>query len=473
MKYDTKKLDNHLNELFQDSHYPSVSICIRGPEGIIFDKCYGYADFKHTKPVNIDTVYGIASMSKSITALSCAILQADGKLNFSDPITKYFPDFRITGTPKESVTLRHLAMHTTGLPPLAPLEWSIAMNSPERESKASKYLRENSPSQMDTIDDIVDYISNSGDYEPLGAPGEYMSYSNDGYAILSYVVDKAAGMSLEEFMSERIFKPLGMTRSILDVDGSKATALADGNITELFELDDDGNLYSDNVWSVLPPFRGCACVKSTASDMTRYYQALSQGGVFEGKHAIPAEAVKALIGHEFPETPEPFYCFGLKKRTKAGKVICEHGGALHGVSTAGGLIMGGYSVVCLCNQGEVSVQKFQQSCYNMLLDLPLDTPHIFAIPNGEKFEETEMLEGTYVSNEAVPSVAAITIDNDGNVHALKDKVTYDLLYCGETLFSVRTKETPDSEEDTARFLIRNGQAWGLRLGTRIFQRQKG
>lgn len=472
MEFNTKKLDEYLNKLFQESNYPSVSTCIRGPEGIIFDKCYGYADEAHKRPVNIDTVYGIASMSKSITALSCAILQTEGKLDFSDPITKYFPDFRIPGTPKESVTLRHLAMHTTGLPPLAPLEWSIAMNSPERDTKASKFLRKSSPSKMDTIEDIVDYISHSGDYQSLGAPGECMSYSNDGYAILSYVVDKAAGISLEEFMHERIFKPLGMTRSILDIDGSQAKELAKGNITDLFELDDDGNRYSDTLWSVLPPFRGCACVKSTASDITRYYQALSQGGVFEGKQAIPAEAVELLIGHEFPETPEPFYCFGLKKRTKAGKVICEHGGDLHGVSTYGGLIKGGYGIACLCNQGEVSVQKFQKACYNMILGLPLDEPHLFAIPCGRKFEETEMLEGTYTSYEAVPAKIAITADKDGNIHGLKDGVDYDIVFCKETLFSVRTKEEPDVENDTARFLIRNGKAWGLRLGTRVFQRQK-
>ena len=72
-----------------------------------------------------------------------------------------------------------------------------------------------------------------------------MSYSNDAYAILSYVVDKAAGQSLESFLEERIFRPLGMTRTVLDLDGSEANKLgSDGNITELFEKDEDGNLYS-------------------------------------------------------------------------------------------------------------------------------------------------------------------------------------------------------------------------------------
>ena len=90
---------------------------------------------------------------------------------------------------------------------------------------------------------------------------------------------------------KEFFKPLGMTRTVLDLDGKKAEDLADGNIAELFDLDDSGNLYSDKVWSVLPPYRGCACVKSTAKDITKYYQMISQNGMFEGKQVISLDAM--------------------------------------------------------------------------------------------------------------------------------------------------------------------------------------
>lgn len=58
------------------------------------------------------------------------------------------------------------------------------------------------PNPMATIDEVIDYVAHCG-YTTLGAPGEIMSYSNEGYAILSYVIDKAAGMPLEQFMQER------------------------------------------------------------------------------------------------------------------------------------------------------------------------------------------------------------------------------------------------------------------------------
>ena len=168
------------------------------------------------------------------------------------------------------------------------------------------------PNQMDRIEQIVDYIS-AGNYEPLGAPGEYMSYSNEGYALLSYIVDQAAGISLEKFLEERVFCPLGMTRTVLDLDCSEAKKLAAGNITSLFERNANGTLVWDDNWSVLPPFRGCACVKSTARDITRYYQMLANSGQWEGRQVLPSEAVEQMYGKEFPLRSRPFYCMGLKK----------------------------------------------------------------------------------------------------------------------------------------------------------------
>ena len=191
---DVEKLEKYLAELFEQRGYPGMAVCIRGPEGIVFEKGFGWRSIEHKKGVNGDTVFGIASMSKSMTALACCILQAEGKMSLDDPVVNYFPNFHIPGTADECVTIKMLAMHRTGLPPMEPLEWSIAKNSVERDSEWYREMLRTAPNQMDKIEQIVDYIS-AGNYEPLGAPGEYMSYSNEGYALLSYIVDQAAGIS--------------------------------------------------------------------------------------------------------------------------------------------------------------------------------------------------------------------------------------------------------------------------------------
>ena len=124
---DFQAADRRIQELIRRDRLPNVSVCVSGPDGVVFEKGYGYRDRDFTLPVDPDTVFGIASMSKSITALAIAILECEGKLSYDDPVSKYFPDFSVPGAPKDMVTLRTLARHTAGIPPMEPLEWSIAM----------------------------------------------------------------------------------------------------------------------------------------------------------------------------------------------------------------------------------------------------------------------------------------------------------------------------------------------------------
>ena len=250
---DKNSLDQYLSAWAQKKNLAGVSACIMGPNGPEYIWNYGFRDAQQHIMPDCDTMYGIASMSKSITALCACILHCEGKMSIHDPVTRYLPEFSIAGQPKEAVTVRHLAMHTAGIPPMEPLEWSIAMNSVDRqESEWLLEMRRTAPNKMETLEQLLDYIAHCG-YQTLGAPGDVMSYSNESFAILSYVVDKAAGMPLEQFMHERIFAPLGMTRSILDNGIEDSRALSGGNITSLFEII-DGKRECDDNWSILPPW---------------------------------------------------------------------------------------------------------------------------------------------------------------------------------------------------------------------------
>ena len=192
-------LGAYLTRWAEKKNLAGVTACILGPDGPVYEWTYGVRDANGT-PVTMDTMFGIASMSKSMTALCLCILEAEGRLSMDDPVSDYFPDFAVPGQPREAVTLRHLATHTAGIPPMEPLEWSIAMNSPHRrDSDWLRQMKRTAPNPMSTIEQVIDYIAHCP-YHTLGAPGEVMSYSNEGYAILSYVVDRAAGVPLEQFM---------------------------------------------------------------------------------------------------------------------------------------------------------------------------------------------------------------------------------------------------------------------------------
>ncbi|MGN0773407.1 MAG: serine hydrolase domain-containing protein [Candidatus Ventricola sp.] len=466
---DKQALDAHLTAWAGKKNLAGVSAYIAGPNGCEYAWNYGFRDAEKKLCPDSDTMYGIASMSKSITALCACILHVEGKLDLDDPVSRYLPAFQIPGQPAEAVTIRHLAMHTAGIPPMEPLEWSIAMNSADRaESDWLLAMRRTAPNAMDSIDQILDYIAHCP-YRTLGAPGEVMSYSNEGYAILSYVIDRAAGMPLERFMQERVFTPLGMTRSILDNGIEAARALSGGNITSLFEME-NGVRVCDDSWSVLPPFRGCAMVKSTARDMAVYYRALSNYGMHEGVQALPAQAVELLAGKYHPVSPRSLMCMGLYKREKAGHVICEHSGGLHGISTKGGLLLGeGYGFAVLCNQGDEDMDELMWGLYNAVCGLPLSESHRWFNPIHADFSAPEMITGTYISHEGVPCTLSIE-ERDGKLVRIRDGKPCAFVYCGGTRFLSFETDSGDEQGVRHEFLIRDGKAWGVRCGTRVYER---
>ena len=468
MNKDLSKLEKALKKRIEEMKLPGVSVCIRGPEGVIYAKGFGKRSIEQDLDVTPDTVFGIASMSKSCTALACCMLTAEGKMSLEDPVTKYFPALHLKGVPDELVTIRQLGLHRAGIPPMEPLEWSIAMNTAGRKTKAEKQLRKESPNKMDTIEQIVDYIA-EGRYQTLGEPGEYMSYSNEGYAILSYVVDQAAGIPLEQFLMERIFRPLGMTRTILDQDCSELKAMVkDGNVTRLFEERENGKVTEDDSWSVLPPFRGCACIKSTAPDMARYYQMLSNRGMFEGKRVVSEEAIDLMFGPEYPLRRKPFNVMGLKKRCVAGKMICEHGGGLHGVSTHGGLVEGGYGVAVLSNISDRDAELVQWICYNYVLGQDLEKDLYWCEPCSKTFSAPRMLTGDYVGHEGLVA-HALVYEKDGQLCVRAYGEERYLQYCEGTVFASVDPKT-GKRGDTYRFFIRDGSAWAVKAGSRIFRR---
>lgn len=466
---DFEILDQYLGELYEKMELPGVSVCLAGPEGVVFEKGYGFADGEQKRKVDAQTVYGVASMSKSMTTLCLCMLAVEGKVSFDDPVARYFPRLHIPGVPDETLTLHHLATHTSGIPPMEPLEWSIAMNTSQRDSEWIREMRRTAPNKMETIDQIVDYIS-LGKYPQLGQPGEYMSYSNEGYALLCYVVDQAAGMPLERFLKERVFEPLGMKRSVLDLDGQEAIRLSGGNITSLFERE-EGKLYADDAWSILPPFRGCAQVKSTARDMAVYYRCLANGGRHEGEQVIDPRAVELMIGRGFAARKKPGYCYGLYKREFHGQVICEHGGALHGVSSYGALLKDmGYGLSALCNLSDVETNGFGWAMMNAVMGLPLATSHRWQRPAERPFSAPEMLAGSFLAHEGVPSLAKVYI-KDGKLCMEKDKSEYALIYAGNLHFMAVDPAAPDELKISMEFYLRQGgPAWAVKCGSRIYQR---
>ena len=172
---------------------PGCALAVMRDGRIIYEHGYGMADLDHNVKITPTTVFHVASMSKQFTAASVLMLAQEGKLSLEDQAKKYVPELPDFGVP---ITLRHLLHHTSGLRD----QWELLGLAGWRYS-------------LDLITD-ADVLAVLSRQKTLNfPPGSRHLYSNTGYTLLAQVVKRVSGQSFRTFTTDRIFSPLGMSRS--------------------------------------------------------------------------------------------------------------------------------------------------------------------------------------------------------------------------------------------------------------------
>ena len=167
-----------------------VRLLVSENSKVIYSSAFGYGNFETKEKLQPDSCFRLGSVSKQITAMAIMILQERGKLSYEDDIRKHLP-----GLPYADVTIRHLLVHTGGLPDYMELfedKWDVEKLA--FGSDVVKLLIQHHPE--------IDF-----------APGEKYEYSNTGYALLGCIINNVSGVSFAEFMDKNIFGPLGMSGS--------------------------------------------------------------------------------------------------------------------------------------------------------------------------------------------------------------------------------------------------------------------
>ena len=159
----------------------------------VLQKAYGMADLEHDVPNRADTIFEAGSVSKQFTAAAILLLAQDGKLSLDDPARKYVPELPDYGAP---LTIRQMLQHTSGL-----RDWGEI-------ASIAGWPR---TTRVHTHAHALDIISRQ---KALNFPsGTQHSYSNSGYNLAAIIVSRLSGKSFAEFSRDRIFEPLGMTRT--------------------------------------------------------------------------------------------------------------------------------------------------------------------------------------------------------------------------------------------------------------------
>src|SRR4051812_13191582 len=172
---------------------PGCAVGVASGGKATLERAYGMADLEHDVPNAADTIFEAGSGSKQFTAASILLLARDGKLSLDDAVRKYVPELPDYGAP---LTIRHMLTHTSGLRDWGSIE---AIAGWPRTTRAYTHAH------------VLDIVSRQ---KALNfTPGTEWSYSNTGYNLAAMIVARVSGTPLAAFSAERIFKPLGMTRT--------------------------------------------------------------------------------------------------------------------------------------------------------------------------------------------------------------------------------------------------------------------
>jgi CubicO group peptidase (beta-lactamase class C family) len=269
------------------------SVLVAQDGKILLDKGYGFANLEWEIPNTPTTKYRLGSITKQFTAASILLLEERGKLKVEDPVKKYIPDAPAAW---DKITIFHLLTHTSGIPSFT--------SFPDFESKEAQPM---------TPEKLVEWFRD----KPLEfQPGEKWNYSNSGYILLGYLLEKISGQSYSDFVQQNIFTPLGMKDSGYDSNSAVIAHRAAG-----YAPGKDGPVNAGFVHMSIPFSAGA--LYSTTEDLLRWEQ-----GLFGGKVLKPESLAKMTT---------PFkqdYAFGLGVATRNGHKVIAHNGGIEGFNTS-------------------------------------------------------------------------------------------------------------------------------------------
>lgn len=285
--------------------------------GILDLETVGYADVAARKPMRPNSLFWIASQTKSMTATALMMLVDEGKVKVTDPVHRYLPEFKdqrvalphgkndlLLRKPKQPITLRHILSHTSGLP------FKSAIEEPTRD-------------MIPLATTVRSYAMTPLQFEP----GARYLYSNAGINTAGRIIEVVSGLSYETFMQRRLLEPLGMTDTAFKPDARRLQRLAKAYKPDAAKTGLEETLFSqytrpfDNPARQAVPGGG---LFSTAADVAQFCRMILNGGTLDGMSYVTTEAIRQMTRKQTGRAVETGYGLGWG----VGAGTFGHGGAL-------------------------------------------------------------------------------------------------------------------------------------------------
>lgn len=277
----------------------AVTLVARHGKTVHFE-AVGLADLETQKPMQVGSLFRMASMTKPVTAVAILMLMEEGKLLLSDPVSKYIPEFKnpkvavwrapndpagagATLVPTRELTIKDLLTHTSGL-------------ADGDGGPAAEFVRRANLPQGGSLAERVKRIGTL----PLNfAPGSQWQYSPGyGFDTLGRIVEIQSGMNLSQFFKTRVFDPLGMKDTFFDVPSERRVELATS-----YDKRADGltrNAAGERAAATDSYFSGAGGLTGTAQDYLQFAQMLLNGGQLNGKRLLSRKSIELMTSDATP-----------------------------------------------------------------------------------------------------------------------------------------------------------------------------
>lgn len=305
-------LDSTLNAIFALDLAPGMSVAVVRDTQVVYAKGFGWADVETRRPVTPQTIFYIASTTKSFTGLAAVMLDEQGRLDLDAPLSRYLPTATLQAPlSADSITLRSLLSHTHGIENDGPIVFRTAFSGEH------------------TNDQLITLLA----AHPPAKTGREHVYGNIGYNIAGLAMDATLGESWRDVLQRMIFQPLGMTSTSAYVSRVPRDRLA-----QPYRWEPTG-------FARAPYNKGDANMQaagglvSSAADMARWLEAHINEGMVDGRRVFPASAIaethrrQATIRRDVRGLAQNGYGFGWQIATLGTDTVLTHGGGFLGFST--------------------------------------------------------------------------------------------------------------------------------------------
>lgn len=410
----SQKLDEYMTALAGSGRFSGTVHVARG-DTVLLSKGYGIANEEFSVPNTPQTVFPIGSNTKQLTAAAIMKLQEQGRLNVTDPVSFYIPD-----TPRwKDIRIYQLLNHTSGIQS----DGAFPLTDPANLA-------------------LPEIMKRTAALPLTFTPGSSYTYSNNGYIVLSSIIETASGMSYDEYLKKNIFRPLGMNSSGQDNARDVFSNRASGYTTM-----DGKHIHYDlqnihNSW-------GAGSIHSTTEDLFRWERTFHTPGTI-----LSPQSTAAMVDNHY----------GIESGVVKNRTFSGHGGRNFGfISYTLYYPDTDMSIIFLSNHDRTPMVTLTNDLSAIVFDQPYSLPQKInrtAVPlTPVAFAE---YTGTYAP--AWEKSWTITVYPEGNrlfYHSAMPSETVELFYEGNDTFFV----TPESKDSFIFTRDASGKVDGLKMYT--------